>query len=397
MKDSVDIIHQGDALEVLRRLPDQFVNCIVTSPPYYGLRDYGVDGQIGLEETPQAWLARLTAVFTEARRVLRDDGVLWCNIGDSYGANYRWGGATNQDSKQWSNGDSRDFQKPTQRHAGDKNLLGQPWRLAFALQDSGWILRSDCIWAKRSPMPESVRDRPTKSHEYVFLFAKKPRYWYDQDATREPTGSEMSIKEYTVKTEPGATWKSGGIGQYAAAFKKDGGQSHPAGRNLRDVFWLASEPNSFAHFATFPQRLIEPLIKAGCPEKVCEKCGKPWVREVEASGGTIGKSWHDHSDDLRAEMSQAKKLLFDGYKRQTIGFSPTCTCSAPTRPGIVLDPFMGSGTTALVARRLGRSYVGIELNAEYVALAEERLAQSDPMQPTKHENGNIQLSLFGDI
>lgn len=260
-----------------------------------------------------------------------------------------------------------------------KDIVDTPHMLSEELRRDGWYFRSEIIWHKPNPMPESVTDRPTKSHEYVFLLTKKPNYWYDADAIREP-GSE---------SRPWGTRENVGQykdNQYAKTNGSLGVAVGESGRNARTVWTIATEPNSFAHFATFPQKLIEPMILAGCPDKTCAVCGAPWVRVVEASGGTIGKSWHNHENDLEAGMTQtinpgggignSRNSNGQLYTRETKGFEPTCSCNAATRPGLTLDPFMGSGTTALVARAHGRNYIGSELNIEYVNIARERLRTS---------------------
>ena len=223
----------GDAPEQLKTLPDGSVNCCVTSPPYFGLRDYGHDGQIGLEASPEAFVAKLVDVFREVRRVLRDDGTCWVNLGDSYSGSGR---GDNPNGKQSTNAGTR-FKPPTSGQTfgiGAKQLFGIPWRVAFALQADGWILRQDIIWHKPNPMPESVKDRCTKAHEYLFLLAKKPRYWFDANAIREPQ-KESSLKRLL----PGA--------------------------NRRSVWSICPRPYKGAHFAVFPPALVEPCIKAGCP------------------------------------------------------------------------------------------------------------------------------------
>lgn len=300
-RDVLNQVHCIDALELLQQLPDESINCIVTSPPYYGLRDYGVDGQIGLEQTPAAYVARLAAVFREARRVLRDDGTLWVNIGDSYSGASKPG--TGEPYRQTSSGK---IMPPQMRaFAADippKSLIGIPWRVAFALQDDGWILRQDNIWAKTSCMPESVRDRTTRAHEYVFHFAKSPRYWYDADA----------VSEKSKYTDDGRA----GNGRYTYQGKHDGTNTQQAfvtindTRNRRSVWTIGPEPFAGEHYAAYPSRLPEICIMAGCPPG-----------------------------------------------------------------GVVYDPFMGSGTTALVARRLGRHFIGSDLSPEYVAMARARLAE----------------------
>jgi DNA modification methylase len=317
----------GDCRDIMRRwIADGVrVQTCVTSPPYWGLRDYGVAGQLGLEATPEEYVSNMVEVFRLVRDVLADDGTLWLNLGDAYATN----GTSvaiieaREDAKPRAERYKREG-RSTGQHGGwesrasyakgtavnglkPKDLIGMPWRVAFALQADGWYLRSDIIWAKPNPMPESVTDRPTKAHEYLFLLAKRERYFYDCDAIREMTGNEMSSEEYSRRTAPGMTWPSGGIMKYAGAHKHDGGHSHPNGRNRRTVWEIATQPYAEAHFATFPEALVEPCILAG-----------------------------SRSGD------------------------------------IVLDPFMGSGTVARVATSLGRRYLGCELNPDYMALADVR-------------------------
>jgi len=257
------VIFEGDALAVLQRIPSSTVQCIVTSPPYWGLRDYSVADQIGLEPTLPQFINRLRTVFAEARRVLKDDGIFWLNIGDGYTSGNR--GWRAPDKKNPARAMS--VRPDTPEGLKPKDLLGIPWRLAFALQDDGWYLRADIVWNKPNAMPESVKDRPTRAHEYLFMFTKDERYSYDRNAIIEPNG-----------------------------------------RNARSVWNIHTQAFPGAHFATFPPKLVEPCVKAS------------------------------------------------------------------TRPGdFVLDPFFGSGTVGLVARQLGRQYVGIELHPEYVAMAADRL------------------------
>lgn len=291
LNDWLNKCHFGDCIETMRSMPDGIVQTCVTSPPYFGLRDYGHPGQIGLEETPAAFVAKLVEVFQEVRRVLRDDGTLWLNLGDSY--------------------------------ASGKQLIGIPWRVAFALQADGWLLRQDVIWAKPNPMPESVTDRCTKSHEYIFLLAKSERYYYDRDAVQElSTDGNSSRLQAAIKA--GSTkgrrtrssvyeespannhWMFNGVPGVGTTL----GSDTPGLRNKRSVWTVATTPYSGAHFATFPTALIEPCILAGAP------------------GG-----------------------------------------------GVVLDPFFGSGTTGQVAQNLGRAFIGCELNPAYEALQAERLRQ----------------------
>ena len=306
----------GDALERLRTLPAAAVHCCITSPPYYGLRDYGVDGQIGLEDTPEAYVGRLVAVFREVRRVLRDDGTLWLNLGDSYASTTANNGGysekstlagfTRPDTKgRLANDAASGFRL---RHGVKlKDLLGIPWRVAFALQADGWWLRSDIIWAKPNPMPESVTDRPTRSHEYVFLLSKSARYQYDAAAIAEPSVDTWKASEMARRPDAkmNKLYDSGQNIRIGAPTRHSTQGRNT--RNKRDVWTVATEPYADAHFAVFPEALVEPMVLAGCPV-----------------GGTV------------------------------------------------LDPFAGSGTTLAVANRLGRHAIGIELNADYVTLIHKR-------------------------
>ena len=304
-------ILQGDCRDVLATLPDGSVNCVVTSPPYFGLRDYGVDGQIGLEPTPEAFVAELVAVFREVRRVLRDDGTLWLNLGDSYASQPSWGrdaGTSSLDGRK----QGRKGGQSSDRAAWGlkpKDLVGIPWRVAFALQADGWYLRQDIIWAKPNPMPESVQDRCTKAHEYVFLLSKSPRYHYDADAIREDAVCEKLPGRGMTDTRENYGAGNGGNSGLAALRNRlnDQGENDKT-RNARSVWSIATQPFSEAHFATFPPELAERCIKAGCPE-----------------GGTV------------------------------------------------LDPFGGAGTTGLVADRLQRNAILIELNPDYAAMAKRRI------------------------
>ncbi len=331
----------GHVLDRLREIPDASVNCVVTSPPYWGLRDYGCTGQIGLEPSPEEYVSKMVEIFREVRRVLRKDGTCWINLGDTYSAS---GAAGNRDGKQGTNQGSHD--KPNRR-AGiigrkKKTLCAIPWRLAIALDDDGWYLRSDIIWSKPNPMPSSVRDRPSTSHEYIFLLTKSAKYWHDADAILEQSvwwasgpGIHTAIAHNVVrvpdhfngslpgrKNGPGQDRRSTKdrdrtLDRASGSFGRAPGwrQETPDAptRNARTVWTIASQPYKKAHFATFPTEIPRRCILAGCPE-----------------GGTV------------------------------------------------LDPFLGSGTTVAVAIALGRRGIGIELNPEYVKLARERIAGVTP-------------------
>jgi len=323
----VNKIIQGDSLEVLKTLESESVDCLITSPPYWGLRDYGVEGQLGLEKTPEEYVAKLVEIFREAKRVLKKEGTFWLNLGDSYAGN-----CSRTSSERAGYGAEREgIYTKTGNGLKSKDLVGIPWRVAFALQADGWYLRQDIIWAKPNPMPESVTDRCTKSHEYIFLLTKSPRYYFDNEAIKEkatyddprmvdgfvPKSINGKHKDDLQNSSHRKQYKSteagggNGVKGHSGYFKADGS---PIGtlnmRNKRDVWTVTTSPYPEAHFATFPQDLIVPMIKAGCPEG-----------------------------------------------------------------GIVMDVFMGSGTTAITARTLGRNYLGIELNPEYIKLAEDRLRQ----------------------
>lgn len=316
------IIRHGDCREVLKTMPDESVHCVVTSPPYWGMRDYDMAGQIGLERSPADWLASLVPMFTEIRRVLRRDGTMWLNIGDCYANDGKWGGETG--GKQAYLGDSNRKRVGREKRVTGlkpKDLVGLPWKLAFALQADGWWLRSEIIWHKLNPMPENVWDRPTRAHEQVFLMTKAQHYFYDWEAIKEPvTGgaharksgpNSLANRDRTPESrKPAVTPKSAAPGNGIRA----NSSFHAATgdlvefRNKRTIWPVASEPLRDEHFAAFPPGLIEPCIMAGCP-----------------AGGTV------------------------------------------------LDPFGGAGTTGMVADRLGRNAVLIELNPEYAAMAHRRI------------------------
>lgn len=302
-------IYQGDALSVLPTLPAASIQTCVTSPPYFGLRDYGVAGQIGLEETPEAFTQKLVEVFREVRRVLRDDGTLWLNLGDSYntqqaGNKTPSGFSQTRPSRVSGNGDQETVKHGRGLINGlkPKDLIGIPWRVAFALQADGWYLRQDIIWHKPNPMPESVTDRCTKAHEYIFLLSKSPKYYFDHESIKEP-----AVMNRWGGKKPMNLANSKDTGKVFGGLTRERDMM-PETRNKRSVWTVTTKPYKGAHFATFPSDLIEPCILAG------------------------------------------------------------------SKPGdFVLDPFLGSGTTAAVAKRFSRNYVGIELNPAYIALAEERL------------------------
>lgn len=388
-------ILEGDALTVLRTLPDQSVQCCITSPPYFGLRDYGVSGQLGLEKTPQLYVDAMVAVFSEVRRVLRDDGTLWLNIGDSYAGSGKGGQSEEKRSKNWQPiypkiGESAreaavtNVTRKTFDGIKAKDLIGVPWMLAFALRADGWYLRSDIIWHKPNPMPESVTDRPTKSHEYLFLLSKSPTYFYDSDAIREPHAEgSVEHQRYYSRDETVQLTASRIDPRPLKAYSRAG--CHEAGRNRRSVWTVNTSPYSEAHFATFPPKLIEPCILAGSAKQACEKCGAPWGRVVERepNGGWSAK-YAAESTGIYPTNSAVRGKRCGGAdnpaKRTERGFAPTCDCeNSGTGKSLVLDPFGGAGTTGLVADRLGRDALLIELNPKYAEMARRRIHSDNPL------------------
>ena len=481
-----DTIIQADITKGIP-LPDKSVHCVVTSPPYWGLRDYGVAGQLGLEKTPEEFIERMVKVFREVWRVLRDDGTCWLNMGDSYAGSGKGVGEDYELSEKQASNTGANFLKTEKKICGyckkefvgnlkqrfcspecggqdntpnskkhglkPKDLCGIPWRLAFALQGfavvpfrsfsvwadelkiarelqdweavqivegklrrmdflaglqaDGWYLRQDIIWKKPSPMPESVRDRCTKAHEYIFLMTKKPRYWYDAEAIKEEASTEPHAFGYSkenldsrresivgshtkgTQNNPSAQTKvvaENGTRNKRSVWTADDLtdfvkwiiETHPEidvneyfDIEKKDVWTVPTAPYSEAHFATFPPKLIEPCILAGCPEWVCKKCGEP-RRRILSKGGyepPLADDGERFVDKSRGDKT--RKLSGAEYnkapKPETTGWTD-CGCGADFDGGIVLDPFMGSGTVGLVAYQNNRHYIGIELNPEYCEL-----------------------------
>ena len=418
-------LYLGDAIDVLRGMPDESVHMAVTSPPFYGLRSYLPDGhpdktsEVGLEASPQEWCDRLVNVFRGGRRGLRRDGTLWVECGDSY--------ATSQFTRQ---GNPRNVPQAANGYAGEdwtssradayaphrwdvanlkpKDQLLAPHLLAAALRDDGWYLRSTIIWAKPNPMPESVTDRPTSAHAYVFLLAKQARYFYDQEAVREPHDSYLPMSHFSRQ---GNKESESRMNSEARNLTFTGPREYnPAGRNARSVWTIPTEPNGLAvcanpdcqgywqreaprehcglpvvqHYAAFPRELVRRCILAGTSEYgCCPECGAPWEREVGASGGSIGRDWNerrDHGKNDLAKGQQARRETTDGtYKREMIGWRPPCDCCYAEEIGLppagVLDPFAGSGTPLVVARQHGRHAIGIDLSEPYARMPRHRLSQ----------------------
>lgn len=396
-KPEPNTITQGDALSVLRSWPDNFVHCVVTSPPYYNLRDYGVEGQIGAEETPDQYVEKMVEVFREVRRVLRDDGTLWLNIGDSFWNTNGYARATNGWHRPGRDGAAANDRKlPKVEGLKVKDLVGIPWMLAFALRKDGWYLRSDIIWSKPNPMPESIKDRPTKAHEYIFLLSKSERYFYDSFAVKEEASpaSIARVRQANFANQKGGPKDYGATGVNAnrSARKTLENFAKNPGRNKRDVWHVAVRPFKGAHFATFPPTLIEPCVLAGASEGgACSQCGTPRERIIEkgepdlerqiACGGDKNGEYHgkavkDYASAGAQNASEVKARILAGLvEKRTVGWSCQCEhADAPVTPTLVLDPFMGAGTTGLVAKKHGRNYLGIELNGDYIAIAEKRIA-----------------------
>lgn len=462
------MIYQGDCLSVLKGLPDNSVQCCVTSPPYWALRDYGVPptiwgglkycahtfvaepkaegylgkkkwqhsmtnapndngrgeaqtskrarsredggwtqvtqgetcsrcgawrGCLGLEPTPALYIAHLVLVFTEVRRVLRKDGTLWLNIGDCYATGGGRVGEHPGGGKQGENWRLRGLMTPPNGMpiAGlkPKDLCMIPARVALALQASGWYVRSDIVWAKTNPMPESTRDRPTKSHEYIFLLTKRENYFYDSDAIRERDGGKSSgNKARKFRQQHGGLDGDRRHQGFAVPWTAGGG------RNRRSVWTFPTTPFKGAHFAVFPKRLVDPCIRAGTSEHgCCSVCrapfkriiakGKPLLDQQLACGGDERGEYHGQATKAYAgtgaqDPSATKARILDGMReRITVGWKPTCRHTLRTiEPCTVLDPFAGACTTGIVAQQLGREFVGIELGAQYVEMGEKRMAEA---------------------
>ncbi len=317
----------GDATTELSRLPAGSVDCVVTSPPYLNLRNYQVAGQLGLEPHVNDWVKHLTEVCDEFARVLKPTGSLWLNVGDSYSRHPKYG-------------------------APPKGLLLGPERLLIALADRGWRVRNKVVWHKPNGRPASARDRLACAWEPFYLLTRSRFPFFDLDAIRMPHASQA--RRYQPKVpDRRPEWQGplAGKNDGLARLRAEGRVGHVLGKNPRDVWTIPSSNYRGAHFATFPERLIERPLLATCPEKVCERCGKPWQRSLPRTVGRLA----------------------------VIGaLQPGCDCGAGFIPGIVLDPFMGAGTTAVVAQRLGRDWLGIELNPSFAAQARERVARASP-------------------
>lgn len=371
----------GDCIQMMRTLPDQSVHTCITSPPYFGLRDYGVDGQIGLEDSPREFIDSLVAVFREVRRVLRDDGTIWVNMGDSYASkpNGPLGGGGHKTDAPHVAVRTAHARRSSQIPGGfkHKDLMGMPWRLAFALQDDGWYLRQDIVWAKPNPMPESVRDRCTKAHEYLFLLSKSPKYFFDQDAIREPAN-------LTGKGSA-ATFRGGAYVDRATFDNSNGGTRTVSGNVVprnNGVGW--------GHGTDKPARQRQRVSKRNS-----------FARETKYSSGEHGQTGQHRPDreDIDYDTTRNKRSVWtvatNGFKGAHFATFPPdlirpCVQAGSPRGGMVLDPFGGAGTTALVAMQEGRQSVICELNPEYAAIARQRLDAA-------RADGATQMDILRDV
>lgn len=370
----------SDVIEGLRRLPDASVHCVVTSPPYLWQRDYGVDGQIGLESSVEEYILRLISVFAEVRRVLRPDGTLWVNLGDTYANDTKWGGRSGEKNADSAAGGYQGQRKKRRSGLPPKSLMMIPARFALAMQRADWILRSEIIWHNPIKKPESVQDRPSNDYEKVFLFAQRPRYYYDAEAVKQP----CSPKTLTVNTNPVKGDGNGSAGERLNVYMESNGRYHPETRNLRSVWSICSEPNSANHYAAFPSALASICIQAATSEYgCCVACGAPWPRVVEKTKGTP-KSFQGSSftnGKTQAAVNEMKPVGLGPrtMRTETKGWKPSCKCNewGEQNPCVVLDPFAGTSTTGVAALRLGRRFIGIELSPAYAEISERRLRETE--------------------
>ena len=382
----INKIYQGNVLKVLKTFPDESIHCCVTSPPYWGLRDYGLEGQLGLESTPEEYVEKMVEVFREVKRVLRKDGTLWLNLGDTYAGSGKAGNNPEYQKRHMQFGKieiKERMGKPTpSKKIGlkSKDLVGIPWMVAFALRADGWYLRQDIIWHKPNPMPESVKDRCTKAHEYIFLLSKSERYYYDSEAIKEPLKTKPHApgnKLHPDKIKGPNDRK--GHSQWETSMDKVWGAGGK--RNKRSVWTIPTKPFKEAHFAVFPPDLIEPCILAGTSPRACEICGAPWERVVEREPMEIKRSGRGVALGNYGKTA-ASGTMTKPATSVTTGWRPTCTCQNEGKGRcIVLDPFMGSGTTGMVAAMHQRNFIGFELNPEYCKMAEKRIEPYLMQQP----------------
>lgn len=397
MLDYMNKILTGDCREILKHLPNESIDCVVTSPPYYALRDFGMQDQLGLEPTINQYLEKLCSIFDQVQRVLKKKGTCWVNMGDTYGGPI---GAPNAPLINKSQSDNYKCASKAKKSLPAKCLIQIPFRFSIEMCNRGWILRNVIIWHKPNGMPSSVKDRFTVNFEYLFFFVKNKKYWFEQQFEDYTIASEVryrqrlrSEKQYNTKapyktnTPYSQAYKAGrGAGQSRGQRSTHlcVGRTYDLGRNKRCIWKIPVRHFPYAHFAVYPPELIVTPIMAGCPEYVCSRCGQARQKEWQgrsknafdiglrdAKAQRLKLHYHRFSQE---EIEQYDEKSFGGSGKKFVGYT-RCRCKAAFHPGTVLDPFLGSGTTAVVARQLGRNYVGIELNPKYVKIAKKRITQ----------------------
>jgi site-specific DNA-methyltransferase (adenine-specific) len=338
----------GDATEQLRTLPAASIDCVISSPPYYQLRDYAAEGQLGLEATVDGWVKDLRSVFAELSRVMKPAASLWLNLGDSFSRHARYG-------------------------APPKSLLCAPERMLLALAADGWIVRGKVVWSKPNPLPNSVADRPNLTYEVVYFLVRSPRYFFDLNSIRQPHRSR-SAHRGTTPVGKAPAWAGPLAGsqdglRLARAADQPG---HPLGKNPGSVWEIATQGFRGPHFATFPPALIRRPILATCPEAICTRCGTPWQRQVNVRRIPVGPP----SNGPKPRDPQVMRFKDRWHTVREVGELIPCACDVPTVPGVVLDPFMGAGTVGVVAESLQRDWLGIEISPEFRDLAIRRIEQA---------------------
>jgi len=372
--DKLNRIYQGDCLEVLKTFPDNSIDCCVTSPPYYALRDYGVNGQIGLETTFTEYINKLLDLFDEVKRVLKPSGACWVNLGDSYSGSGGW----NEWKEEWTSKTKQCktkqanilYSKLRDKSIIPKSLMQIPARFSIGMTDRGWILRNEIIWYKRNCMPSSATDRFTVDFEKLFFFVKNKKYYFEQQFENFES-NDYDRKRMESRKEYHGKWSEGynSMPNLQRAFVAGSQQ----GRNKRCVWTINTKPYKEAHFATFPETLIETPIKAGCPEFICTKCGKAREKIIESEQRSNKPKSNANVKTNNDNSGKINRNNLSGDLREKHEIIKSCNCNAPFSGGIVLDPFFGSGTTGVVALKQNKNFVGIELNPEYIEIAEKRL------------------------